>query len=177
MLLATLALLPTTFQPSCHPSSRSPRAAAPRAAVPAFLPADQVSALSEPACTSMLAAIETVELTLPPSLATGPVGATFVRTSCAPTPGVPPVVLLHSFDSSCLEFRRLLPELEALGVEAYALDIFGWGFADTANAKGVGVDAKRAHLLAFQQSVLQLPCLYPKGRGSRGAGFAARDRP
>lgn len=34
-------------------------------------------------------------------------------------------------------------------------DRFGWGFADTTNATGVGVDAKRAHLLSFQRTVLQ----------------------
>ena len=32
-----------------------------------------------------------------------------------------PLLLLHGFDSSCLEFRRTLPKLEALGVEAYVV--------------------------------------------------------
>ena len=161
-----------------------------RAAIPACVPSDKVAELVEPACLQTLSAIETEQIELPPTLANGPVTATYARTSAPAAEGVPPVVLLHGFDSSCLEFRRLLPELEAVGVEvtltltrtrtrtltltltltltrvqAYALDIFGWGFADTANAKGVGVDAKRAHLLAFQQSVRPLPCFISQGEG------------
>jgi len=131
------------------------RTTLPRAAIPAFVPSDKVAELSEPACLQTLSAIETQQIELPSTLATGLVTATWARTTSPPVQGVPPVVLLHGFDSSCLEFRRLLPELEQLGVEAYALDIFGWGFADTTNATGVGVDAKRAHLLSFQRTVLQ----------------------
>nr|GMC56912.1 2-hydroxy-6-oxononadienedioate/2-hydroxy-6-oxononatrienedioate hydrolase [Ipomoea batatas]GMC62208.1 2-hydroxy-6-oxononadienedioate/2-hydroxy-6-oxononatrienedioate hydrolase [Ipomoea batatas] len=41
-----------------------------------------------------------------------------------------PVVLLHCFDSSCLEWRRTYPLLEDTGVEAWAIDILGWGFSD-----------------------------------------------
>ena len=141
--------------PRATPSLPASRTTTLRAAIPACVPSDKVAELVEPACLQTLSAIETEQIELPPTLANGPVTATYARTSVPPAEGVPPVVLLHGFDSSCLEFRRLLPELEAVGVEAYALDIFGWGFADTANAKGVGVDAKRAHLLAFQQSVLQ----------------------
>ena len=33
--------------------------------------------------------------------------------------------MLHGFDSSSLEFRRLLPKLEAGGAEVYALDVLG----------------------------------------------------
>ena len=41
-----------------------------------------------------------------------------------------PYVLLHGFDSSCLEYRRLFPKLEENGAEVYALDLLGWGFTD-----------------------------------------------
>lgn len=80
--------------------------------------------------------------------------ATFIRTSAPPSEVSPPIVLLHGFDSSCLEFRRLMPELEEMGVEAYALDVLGWGFTDTSNMMSVGVEAKREHLFAFLQTVL-----------------------
>lgn len=40
-------------------------------------------------------------------------------------PTTNPIVMLHGFDSSSLEFRRLLPKLEAAGAEAYAVDVLG----------------------------------------------------
>jgi len=109
-----------------------------------------VADLAEQATLDMLDRVEAVILELP---SRGTVEATFVRTSVAPAEGTPPVVLLHGFDSSCLEFRRMLPKLEALGVEAYALDLLGWGFGDTGSGD-VSVEAKRSALLAFQQTVL-----------------------
>ena len=48
-----------------------------------------------------------------------------------------PFVLLHGFDSSCLEYRRLFPKLEENGAEVYALDLLGWGFTDGLDG-GVG---------------------------------------
>ncbi|KAI8534102.1 hypothetical protein RHMOL_Rhmol10G0062400 [Rhododendron molle] len=43
-----------------------------------------------------------------------------------------PVVLLHCFDSSCLEWRRTYPLLEDAGLEVWAVDVLGWGFSDLA---------------------------------------------
>jgi len=102
----------------------------------------------------MARAVEAHPLRLPPSIASAPVEATFVRTS-ARASTEPVVVLLHSFDSSCLEFRRVLPLLQAASVEAYALDLLGWGFAQTDGVERVDVRARRAHLLAFWEQCLQ----------------------
>nr|XP_027073791.1 uncharacterized protein LOC113698244 isoform X4 [Coffea arabica] len=41
-----------------------------------------------------------------------------------------PVVLLHCFDSSCLEWRCTYPLLEDAALETWAIDILGWGFSD-----------------------------------------------
>lgn len=59
--------------------------------------------------------------------------------------------MLHGFDSSCLEYRRLLPILEARGAEAWAIDMLGWGFTqrDSENVKDFSPYAKREHLRAF----------------------------
>lgn len=84
------------------------------------------------------------------------------------------LVLLHGFDSSCLEWRRLMPQLDAMGadqVDVYALDIFGWGFSGTSSDGSLdgnesdadgdyGPDAKRAYLSKFIAQVV---------RGGRGA--------
>ena len=37
-----------------------------------------------------------------------------------------PILLLHGFDSSALEFRRLLPLLAKAGFAPYAVDAAGW---------------------------------------------------
>lgn len=160
MLLATAGsslgfVLPPRPTPVLRREAAGPRLShlTATAAVPWLAP-DKVAEITEPACQKMMSSIEVAQVEMPSTLATGLVGASYVRTTCAPSPEVPPVVLCHSFDSSCLEFRRLLPELEEMGVEAYALDIFGWGFADTTNATSVGVSAKREHLLSFSRSVL-----------------------
>eukprot|EP00900_Chrysochromulina_parva_P025018 jgi/Chrpa1/714/Chrysochromulina_OHIO_Genome00003343-RA len=97
-------------------------------------------------------AVEWRSLALSPDIADGPVEASFIRTRT--TDAKVPIVLLHSFDSSCLEWRRVLPQLDAAGLEAYALDSLGWGFGDTRNVVRISVDAKRDHLRAFLQQVL-----------------------
>jgi len=64
-----------------------------------------------------------------------------VRTSPRPWPP-----LLHGFDSSCLEYRRLFPLL-AERAETWAVDLLGWGFTDAGDAGigggGAGTDGER----------------------------------
>lgn len=50
---------------------------------------------------------------------------------------------------------QVMPHLQAAGIEAYALDILGWGFADTSNVHRVDVEAKREHLYAFWEQRLE----------------------
>ena len=72
-----------------------------------------------------------------------------------------PIVMLHSFDSSCLEFRRLQPLLDQQDHPSYALDLVGWGFTDHSFLVGqdpippIGPEAKREHLRAFVEQELQ----------------------
>jgi pimeloyl-ACP methyl ester carboxylesterase len=69
-----------------------------------------------------------------------------------------PFVLLHGFDSSCLEYRRLFPML-AERAETWAVDLLGWGFTDAGDA-GIGdysPEAKRAHLYAFWKQEIGRP--------------------
>ena len=105
--------------------------------------------LEEPAAIEAANKVTSASLTLPPAIAAAPIDATFISTSTEKS-SAPPVVLLHSFDSSCLEFRRVLPLLEQANLESYAIDILGWGFIETrGNVRSVGVEAKRAALYAF----------------------------
>ncbi|CAI9296967.1 unnamed protein product [Lactuca saligna] len=70
-----------------------------------------------------------------------------------------PLVLLHGFDSSCLEWRYTLPLLEQAGLEAWAIDILGWGFNNLENLPICNVDSKRDHLFQFWKSYIKRPML------------------
>ena len=71
-----------------------------------------------------------------------------------------PIVLLHGFDSSCLEFRKLAPLLaEATNCQVYAPDILGWGFSDHSNVTSFTPEAKVQHLASFLKQVVKKPCV------------------
>ncbi|KAL9276740.1 hypothetical protein ACSQ67_025753 [Phaseolus vulgaris] len=63
-----------------------------------------------------------------------------------------PVVLLHGFDSSCLEWRYTYPLLEEAGYETWAVDILGWGFSDLEKLPSCDVVSKRDHFYQFWKS-------------------------
>lgn len=83
-------------------------------------------------------------VTVPEFVALNPVQTNFFRTADKSAKrlnsdslqlvGDGPILFLHGFDSSVLEFRRVLPNLEEMGAEAYAVDVLGWGFTEV---KGV----------------------------------------
>ncbi|KAI5016017.1 hypothetical protein ZWY2020_005749 [Hordeum vulgare] len=68
-----------------------------------------------------------------------------------------PVVLLHGFDSSCLEWRYTYPLLEEAGLEAWAVDILGWGFSNLETRPPSDVLSKRQHLYQFWSSYIKRP--------------------
>lgn len=93
-----------------------------------------------------------------------PVNVGFLKTSIASScvkplrhKGTEPVVLLHGFDSSCLEWRYTYPLLEDAGLETWALDILGWGFSDLGISLPCNVAAKREHLYQFWRSYIERP--------------------
>ena len=108
---------------------------------------DKLAEVEEPAALNIAEKYEEVDL---PSSRT-----TFVRTNVK-NQG-PALVLLHGFDSSLFEYRRLLPQLEAQGVEAYALDLVGWGLTDP--KQGVSIEAKRQQIEEFVRDVVRGPCV------------------
>ncbi|WP_410246263.1 alpha/beta fold hydrolase [Arthrospira sp. PCC 8006] len=71
---------------------------------------------------------------------------------------MPPILLLHGFDSSVLEFRRLLPLL-ANSTETWAVDLFGFGFTQRSPYLTVNPTHILAHLYAFWQSTINQPVI------------------
>ncbi|KAL5553640.1 hypothetical protein UlMin_041041 [Ulmus minor] len=70
-----------------------------------------------------------------------------------------PVVLLHGFDSSCLEWRYTYPLLEEAGLETWAIDILGWGFSDLERLPSCDVASKRHHFYQLWKSYIQKPMI------------------
>ncbi|XP_075522194.1 alpha/beta hydrolase domain-containing protein VTE7 isoform X6 [Primulina tabacum] len=68
-----------------------------------------------------------------------------------------PLVLLHGFDSSLLEWRYVLPLLEEAGLETWAFDVLGWGFSNLENLPPCNVASKRDHLYQFWNSYIRRP--------------------
>uniref|UniRef100_A0A7N0TRY6 AB hydrolase-1 domain-containing protein n=1 Tax=Kalanchoe fedtschenkoi TaxID=63787 RepID=A0A7N0TRY6_KALFE len=68
-----------------------------------------------------------------------------------------PVVLLHGFDSNCLEWRYAYPLLEEAGLETWAVDILGWGFGDLEKLPSCSVESKRNHFHQLWKSSIKKP--------------------
>ncbi|CAH9079171.1 unnamed protein product [Cuscuta epithymum] len=106
---------------------------------PAFLPIE-VQNIKDPQARKLASRIER----LPVSFSEG-----CIMSSCVmpvEQSGENPVVLLHGFDSSLLEWRYVFPMLEEAGLETWAIDIVGWGFSDLERLPACDVTSKRDHL-------------------------------
>ncbi|KAK9676025.1 hypothetical protein RND81_11G048800 [Saponaria officinalis] len=121
---------------------------------PSFLP-KEIESIKDPFARNLASRIERL-----------PVQSTFadasIMSSCVRplTQGdTDPVVLLHGFDSSCLEWRYTYPLLEEAGLESWAFDILGWGFSDLERRPSCDVASKRDHLYQFWKSYIKRPMI------------------
>lgn len=120
---------------------------------PSFLPAE-AEELEEPAARELLRRVEL----LPVQLGSASLPTAVVRTSSRS--GGAPLLLLHGFDSSLLELRRLFPLLESSLPQhsVFAPDLLGCGFTGTgSSALAVSPESRRAHLYAFWQQYVGEP--------------------
>ncbi|MBD2100801.1 alpha/beta fold hydrolase [Leptolyngbya sp. FACHB-261] len=117
-----------------------------------FLP-PQVNALIEPTSIALAQNIERQLISTP--LSPQPIATSYVRQGKAGTP-VPPILLLHGFDSSVFEFRRLLPLL-ATQAETWALDLLGFGFTERLAGIPFGPTAIKTHLYQAWQTLIGQP--------------------
>ena len=81
------------------------------------------------------------------------------------------ILLLHGFDSSCLEFRRLLPLL-AGECETWAIDLLGFGFTERVPEIVISPENIKIHLHAFWQTYCNRPVVLV---GASMGGAAAID--
>jgi pimeloyl-ACP methyl ester carboxylesterase len=82
-----------------------------------------------------------------------------------------PILLLHGFDSSLLEFRRLLPTL-ATSYQTFAMDLFGFGLTERLADSQVSPEAIKEHLYYFWKTAIAKPIILV---GASMGGAAAID--
>jgi hypothetical protein len=94
-----------------------------------FIPAPQVNEIVEPAALDVLASYKAVNLPvvgLQDSVRTAYVGPSLASHTKSPLQSSKqPLLLLHGFDSSAVEWRRLVPLL-APHFDVYAVDLLGY---------------------------------------------------
>ncbi|MBE9118544.1 alpha/beta hydrolase [Lusitaniella coriacea LEGE 07157] len=129
---------------------------------PSFIP-PEVRGLSEATSIALAQKIESQPIVTP----MGSVASTYV---CQGN-GNPPIVLLHGFDSSVLEFRRLLPLL-AVERETWAVDLLGFGFTERLPQLAITPEAIKTHLYCFWKSAIAQPMILV---GASMGGAAALD--
>lgn len=123
---------------------------------PAFLPSAEASTIVDPAAIDIMKALQKAPVTVSPQYCKeGKVMTNYARYSSGEKSDITtPILLVHGFDSWCVEYRRLLPALQANNAEAYAMDVLGWGFTERRGVSDFGSLAKRDHLLGFWKDVL-----------------------
>ncbi len=107
---------------------------------PAFLPS-QVQLLKEDAAIVLAQSIERKSIVTP--LSPQAIATAYVRQGTGK-----PILLLHGFDSSVLEFRYLLPLL-AKNYETWGIDLLGFGFTERIRGIDYNPASIKAHLYSF----------------------------
>lgn len=85
-----------------------------------------------------------------------PIATAYVQ--AGPVSDRPPLLLIPGFDSSLLEYRRLLPRL-AQEQETWTIDLLGFGFTDRPPTLRYNPANLQTHLYATWQQLIQRPVI------------------
>lgn len=129
-----------------------------------FLPLE-VEQLSEPTSIDLVRRIKQQPIVTP--LSQQAITTAYVHQGSGGTP----ILLLHGFDSSVLEFRRLLPLLAAHN-ETWAVDLLGFGFTERIEGISFSPAAIKTHLYACWKTLINRPVILV---GASMGGAAAID--
>ncbi|KAL5759371.1 hypothetical protein ACOSP7_017895 [Xanthoceras sorbifolium] len=121
---------------------------------PSFLP-KQVNNIKDPFARKLASRIERLPVHV--SFSENCIMSSVVKPSIQSKTS--PVVLLHGFDSNCLEWRYTYPLLEEAGLETWAVDILGWGFSDLERLPPCNAASKREHLYQLWKSYIKRPMI------------------
>lgn len=109
-----------------------------------------IAQLTETESISLAKSIEYKEIITP--LSKDAIATSYVQQGDTGTP----ILLLHGFDSSVLEFRRLLPRL-ATQNQTWAVDLLGFGFTDRPSNIKINPSAIAVHLHCFWKTLINQP--------------------
>jgi pimeloyl-ACP methyl ester carboxylesterase len=123
--------------------------------------------LTEATSMALAQQIELAEILTP--LSPEPIVTAFVRQGGGPAA---PTVLLHGFDSSLLEFRRLLPLLAKQAGQIWALDLFGFGFTARPAGLPFSPESIKTHFYYSWKTLIAEPIILV---GASMGGAAAID--
>jgi len=121
-----------------------------------FTPPDTMGegGITEQACADAAARMNRIKVPVPENVSsTGEVGVSFVHWAAEKKTSALPIILVHGFDSSCLEYRRLGPKLAALGVDVYSVDLLGWGYSQLKDVNTFSAQAKVDALAGFWEVI------------------------
>ncbi|MBD2122719.1 alpha/beta fold hydrolase [Trichocoleus sp. FACHB-262] len=131
---------------------------------PSFLPRT-LRSLKDPTAIALAQQIQ--QQAIPTPLAVQPIPTAYVHQGN----GGSPILLLHGFDSSVLEFRAIAPLL-AQQQETWAVDLLGSGFTERVADLPINPSTIRTHLYSFWQTLIQRPVILV---GASLGGAAAID--
>ncbi|MGB8685811.1 MAG: alpha/beta hydrolase [Microcoleus sp.] len=129
-----------------------------------FLP-KSIAQLTESTSIALAQSIQQEAITTP--LTPEPIATTYVHQGSGNTP----ILLVHGFDSSVFEFRRLLPLLAEKN-ETWAVDLLGFGFTERAPGFPFSATAIGSHLYYFWKTLISQPVILI---GASMGGAAAID--
>lgn len=84
---------------------------------------------------------------------TGYVGVSYINWKAEKKTNTLPLLLVHGFDSSALEYRRLGPQLAKLGIDVDCVDLLGWGYTQLDDVKSFSAKAKVNALKGFWETL------------------------
>ncbi|KAL7537433.1 hypothetical protein ACHAXR_007820 [Thalassiosira sp. AJA248-18] len=159
----SISLLPTAtaFAPP-PPSSKTTSLISAAAAAQiqedlTFTPPDTFNdgQISEQLCTEAANKMKRVMVPVSKEVSdSGYVGISFIHWQASKkTVNTLPLLLVHGFDSSALEYRRLGPQLAKLGVDVYCVDLLGWGYTQLDSVNSFSAKAKVEALKGFWETV------------------------
>ena len=131
---------------------------------PSYIPAE-ANTLTESTSIALAKEIKVAPISTP--LSEEPVATTYIDRGRGSTP----ILFIHGFDSSLLEFRRLIPLL-AEKRATWAVDLLGFGFSQRNLDIPLNTENLKTHLYHFWQTLIQQPVILA---GASMGGAAAID--